>query len=122
PLVIGSRSSIFAPFQNLGLIVMDEVHDESFHQDSTPRYRTLELASWIVQHLGIQLIATSATPSVLQYFVSRQSPHWQLHTLGSRAGNASLAQTTVVDMKRAPRISKGSIISQPLFDAIEASL
>ncbi|MEA3304998.1 MAG: DEAD/DEAH box helicase, partial [Patescibacteria group bacterium] len=41
PLVIGSRSSIFAPFQNLGLIVMDEVHDESFHQDSTPRYRTL---------------------------------------------------------------------------------
>ncbi|MGL5831362.1 MAG: replication restart helicase PriA [Candidatus Altimarinota bacterium] len=67
-IIIGSRSAIFAPFQNLGLIVIDEEHEDSYKQDQAPRYHTRTIAEKISELSGIKTILGSATPAVETYF------------------------------------------------------
>lgn len=67
-IIIGSRSAIFAPFQNLGLIIIDEEHEDSYKQDQAPRYHTRTIAEKISELTGIKTILGSATPAIETYF------------------------------------------------------
>ena len=118
-LVIGARSSIFAPLENIGLIVIDESHTESFKQDVMPKYDAIEVAKYRSNYHKCPLILGSATPT-LEQFARAKKGVYELLTLTKRAGNAILPNISIVDMTKEARI--GSILSKTLADKISEKL
>ncbi|MBI2797977.1 primosomal protein N' [Candidatus Saccharibacteria bacterium] len=97
-VVLGTRSAIFAPLFNLGLIIIDEEHEPSYKQDSSPRYNTAAVAAKIANDTGAKLILASATPSVSSYFLARVGK-LKLLTLNDRyQRHSGLPQTAVVKL------------------------
>lgn len=124
-LVIGSRSAIFSPFKNLGLIIIDEEHEFSYKQDQSPRYlahtvaeKIQELSAIQPQPKPVKLILGSATPSIETAFKYKDSI---LH-LTQRIGNAKLPTIRTVDMREEFRKGNKSIFSDDLHDAIKKTL
>ena len=95
--VLGTRSALFAPLNNVGLIIIDEEHDGSYKQDSTPRYHARDLAVVYGQRLKAPVVLGSATPS-LETFANVQAKRYQLLRLLQRPAGATLPEATVVDM------------------------
>jgi len=102
-IVIGARSAIFAPLPKLGLIIVDEEHDNSYKQDQLPRYHGRDVAIKRAQLAGVPVLLGSATPSLESYHnaVSRQSYH--LLKLPTRATGAALPRVDIVDMSQERR-------------------
>lgn len=97
-VVIGPRSALFAPLNNLGLIVVDEEHEPSFKQQNAPRYNARDL-SVKRAHIGnIPVILGSATPSLESYH-NVEIDKYHLYTLNERIGDRKLPDITVIDMK-----------------------
>ncbi len=116
-IAIGTRSAIFAPFTNLGLIIIDEEQEHTYKSEKTPRFHTRDLAKFrTAYHKGLLCLA-SATPSV-ESFTKAKSGKYSLFTLKNRYGNASLPQVETVDMKREILSGNSSPISQVLYDEI----
>ncbi|MBO4218802.1 MAG: primosomal protein N' [Erysipelotrichaceae bacterium] len=114
-LVVGTRSAVFMPFADLGLIVLDEEHDNSYKQDSTPRYHTRDIAIRRAQYHGCKVILGSATPA-LESYARAVKGVYQLITLDERIFQ-KLPVSHLVDMNR--EVRRGNfIISQPLTEAI----
>ena len=114
-IVIGARSAIFAPLDNLGLIVIDEEHSDSYKQENNPRYNTIEVALWRAKYHNCPLILGSATPSVESY-VRAKKDVYKLLELKHRVNN-NLPKTYLVDMRDS--IKKGyKLLSKELIDAI----
>lgn len=124
-VVIGPRSAIFAPVQNLGLIVVDEEHDPSYKQDETPRYHARNLAVVRAQLEGndCRVVLGSATPS-LETWHNAQTGKYTLATLAHRAAAQTLPDVCVVNMEEELQRNNGraSIFAQPLMDAIHTRL
>ena len=120
PIVIGTRSAIFAPFSSLGLIVMDEEQEHTYKSESTPRYHTRDVARWRCNRNNALLVFSSATPSV-ETFHAAMSGRYSLQKLPSRFGQAALPQVDIVDMCRQPD-GGSDIISPALRDEIEYTL
>jgi len=97
-IVIGTRSAIFAPFKNLGMIVVDEEHDNSFKQQSGFRYSARDLAVWRAQMENIPVILGSATPS-LETFNNALSGRYELLALKQRVNQAPLPKLKLIDLK-----------------------
>jgi primosomal protein N' (replication factor Y) len=97
-IVIGTRSSLFTPFKNLGVIVIDEEHDSSYKQQEGWRYHARDLAVWRAHSEQIPIILGSATPALETLYNVRQGKYRQLK-LTKRAGNARPAQQHVLDLK-----------------------
>jgi primosomal protein N' (replication factor Y) (superfamily II helicase) len=121
-IIIGTRSAIFAPLPNLGLIILDEEHDSSFKQDQpAPTYQTRDIAEWRAKLESCPLILGSATPS-LETWVSMGStpPHPQtLHlSLPKRVQSRPLPPVEVVDMRKELQEGNRSIFSRPLAQAL----
>ncbi|MCP5020786.1 MAG: primosomal protein N' [bacterium] len=113
-VVVGARSAIFAPVQNLGVIVVDEEHEPSFKQGSTPRYHARDVAVVRAKRLGAVCILGSATPS-LESFENARRERYRLLTLASRVNANTLPEVAIVDMKG----EKGNpMISRVLRDRI----
>ncbi len=125
PIVIGSRSALFAPFNNLGAIIIDEAHDGSYKQDASPHYHAVKTAEHIAQALSIPLILGSATPRVEDYFLTEQvlenNPH-KLLTLKNRALDAALPKVHIVDMREELKKRNFSTLSDDLENAIRSAL
>lgn len=99
-IVIGTRLSIFTPFDNLGLIIVDEEHDQSFKQNDTLRYQARDLAVWRAQKLNIPVVLGSATPS-LETLYKYKTGHYKLHKLVTRAvTNATLPKIKIIDINK----------------------
>lgn len=98
-IVIGARSAIFTPFDNLGVIIVDEEHESSYKQDDPPCYNARDLSLVLGRMTGATVILGSATPSVESYYNSRTGKLGYL-TLPGRAGGQSLPEVKVIDMKR----------------------
>ncbi len=98
PLVFGTRTSLFLPFRNLGLVVMDEEHDTSYKNDQAPRYHTRNAAETLADTFGAKLLLQSATPS-LEAFFRAQSEKNGLTELAKRFGPAALPAIEVVDLR-----------------------
>ncbi len=97
-VVIGARSAIFAPIENVGLIVIDEEHETSYKSDVFPKYDTIEIAKERASFEGAKLILASATPSVVSYYHA-QKGDYKLITLKMRTNNNNTPDCFVVDMR-----------------------
>ncbi len=122
-IVIGARSAIFAPAQNLGLIIVDEEHDSSYKQsDEPPCYHGRDVAVMRGHFEQCAVLLGSATPSI-ESSHNAETGKYKLHTLHSRATQASLPKVRIIDMKRAFDIAGGfTHFSGELLDAMKARI
>lgn len=111
-ICVGARSAVFAPFRRLGLIVIDEEHETSYKQDSTPRYHARQVALWRAALSGAAVILGSATPSVESYWRARQGKY-ALVEMPERVAGRPLAQVEVLDL-RAGRLPGPDAVTGPL--------
>lgn len=96
-IVVGTRSSVFVPLQNLGIIIVDEEHSDNYKQDTNPRYSAIDIAKFRAKYHNIPLILGSATPS-LESMAKAQKGIYTLHTMKKRIGTALLPDIQIVDM------------------------
>ena len=119
-VIIGARSALFLPFENLGLIVVDEEHDSSFKQDEGVLYHARDMAVVRAQMEDIPLILSSATPS-LETLLNVEKKKYDVIDLPSRHGGASLPDVHLIDLKEHP-CEKGHWLSPVLIEKIEQTL
>lgn len=118
-VVIGARSALFAPLENIGLIVIDEEHENSYKQDQAPRYVSRDVAKKMAELSGATLVLGSATPSLEALYKSQHSPDWTLALMAERPGKATLPRITIVDMKHAVKEQGATqVFSNDLKDAL----
>ncbi len=99
PIVVGTRSAVFAPCDNLGLVVVDEEQEHTYKSESTPRYHARDVAKFRCARHNALLLLTSATPSVESYHAA-MAGRYALVQLTSRFGDAQLPEVQVVDMRQ----------------------
>ena len=116
-IIIGPRSALFAPFANLGLIVLDEEHESSYKNDGIPKYHAKETAIELAKMCRAKVVLGSATPSVTTYYHVEQGDY-ELHTLTKRAAADHLASVKVVDLREELKSGNKSIFSRELVKAI----
>ncbi|MCC7490845.1 MAG: primosomal protein N' [Fimbriimonadaceae bacterium] len=123
-ICVGARSAVFAPFRKLGLVVVDEEHEPSYKQDSTPRYHARQVALWRAQVSGAAVLLGSATPAVESYWQASRG-RWCLVEMPERVAGRPFAHVDVVDLREArasgPFSSPGPI-HHTLVDAIRQRL
>ena len=120
-VVIGPRSALFSPLKNLGLIIIDEAHEPSFYQDTSPRYHALRLASFMAQTLEIDCLLGTATPRVEDYFLAQKNHAYV--TLSEKA-KAITGQTKIslIDLKDRALFTRNRYFSDALLQDIENNL
>lgn len=122
-IVVGTRSAILLPLNNLRLIIVDEEHDASFKQnDPAPRLSARDVAVWMAHNLGAKTLLGSATPSLESFhnaYIGRYGYVW----LGERYGQGALPQVTISDtIKSAQRGERKGHLGKELRDAIDSAL
>ncbi len=98
-IVIGTRSAVFAPFDNLGLVVIDEEHEFTYRSESSPRFSAKDLAKYRCKFHSAVLVFSSATPSLQSYFKAKTGKY-NLYSLKKRYGCAKLPEVYVADMNK----------------------
>ncbi|MBP1991437.1 primosomal protein N' [Paenibacillus eucommiae] len=129
-VVIGARSAVFAPFQRLGLIIIDEEHESSYKQEDSPKYHAREIAVQRAENNGATVVLGSATPSlesihrtsVLPDHGTTESPSYRLLTMKSRVEGRPLPEVFIVDMREELKNGNRSMFSKALHHAIEERL
>lgn len=120
-IVIGTRSAVFAPLKNIGLIIMDEEGEHTYKSESTPRYHARDVA---IQRCGFNnctLLMASATPSLESYYFAKIG-RYHLFELEERYSNAELPKAVVVDMQREEEDGNDSLFSRELIKGIKERL
>ncbi|MGI4758355.1 MAG: replication restart helicase PriA [Janthinobacterium lividum] len=121
-VVVGTRSAVFAPVQNLGLIVVDEEHDGSYKQEETPRYHGRDVAVMRAKLLNIPVVLGSATPS-LESWNNAQNGRYTLLRMDQRVANRPLPDVELVDMRAEFRdTGTEHIFSRRLIEETQATL
>ena len=116
-LVIGTRSAIFAPLDNIGMIVIDEEHEHTYKSESDPKYHARDIASYRCgKHNALMLLA-SATPAVESFYKAKNGTY-TLVPLRERYGGARLPKAVIVDMREELRLGNMSPISQRLYNML----
>lgn len=120
-IIIGARSAVFAPLNNIGLVIIDEEHENTYKQTSpSPRYDARLVAEKICELNNATLIKGSATPDISSYFKALSSDN--LITLKNRYNNVDLAKVTVIDMREEFYKESRSIFSNTLINAVNNAL
>lgn len=121
-VVVGARSALFCPFENLGLIVIDEEHEQSYKQGSSPRYHAREVAAEMARRYGCPLALGSATPSSEALARSAVGTYrgqvWTRVEMPERPGGATLPTIIIADLRREFATGQRSIFSKRLYDAL----
>ena len=120
-IIIGARSAIFAPTENIGIIIIDEEHDSSYKSESVPKYDAKEIAKKIAKENNCPLLLGSATPDMVTYYKA-QNGKITLLELTKRANNSKLPNVEIVDLKMELANGNRSMLSVKLHDAIEKNL
>ena len=120
-VVIGARSAIFAPFKNLGMIIIDEEHENTYKSEINPKYHVIDVANYRSKEENAVVVLGSATPSMESYYKGK-SGKYTLLTLTERATNSNLPDVEVVDMKEELDSGNKGILSRRLFSLIQENL
>ncbi len=121
PLVLGARSALFSPIENIGVIVMDEEHETGYKQDHYPRYQTRRVAEFRARDSQAVLILGSATPSLESFYASERGWYQRL-VLCQRATAVSLPSVSIVDLREVFKDKEPSLFSPELREGIEEAL
>lgn len=116
-LVIGTRSAIFAPLENIGLIVIDEEHEHTYKSESDPKYHARDIAAYRCGKANALMLLASATPSIESFYKAKQGIY-TLITLRQRYGGVKLPKAVIVDMREELRQGNTSPISQRLHNEL----
>ena len=116
-IIIGPRSALFSPFPDLGIIIIDEEHEETYKNENMPRYHSREVAVQRAAMNGGFVVLGSATPSVSSYYKAEKG-EYQLYHLEKRATGARLPKVEIVDLREEMQAGNRTIISQRLHDLI----
>ena len=117
-LVIGTRSAVFAPLSNIGMIVIDEEHEHTYKSESDPKYHAREVASYICGRNNALLLLSSATPSLESYYKAEKGIY-TLIPLKERFGGVRLPDAVIVDMREELRLGNTTPISERLVKSLE---
>jgi primosomal protein N' (replication factor Y) (superfamily II helicase) len=117
-VVVGARSAIFAPFENLGIIIIDEEHETSYKQEENPRYHARDVAIYRGKHHGCPVVLGSATPT-LESFARAKKNVYELLVLSKRMNDQPLPKVEIVDMREELRSGNRSMFSRLLFEKIK---
>jgi primosomal protein N' (replication factor Y) len=120
-VVVGARSAIFAPFKNLGIIIIDEEHESSYKQEENPRYHARDVAIYRGKYHNCPVVLGSATPT-LESFARGSKGNYTLLTLSKRMNNAQMPQVEKVDMREELRNGNRSMFSTVLFEKMKDRL
>lgn len=120
-VVVGARSAIFAPFEHLGIIIIDEEHETSYKQEDNPRYHARDVAIERSLYHQCPVILGSATPT-LETFARAQKGVYELLTLPKRMNNQSLPSVQIVDMREELRDGNRSMFSRTLIEGLKERL
>jgi len=113
-IVIGARSAVFAPLDNIGIIIMDEEHSESYKSDMSPRYHAREIAMYRAKQYGASLVLASATPLVESYYKATVG-EYELISMAKRVNDAKLPSIYVADMRDELAEGNRSMFSRELY-------
>ena len=121
-LVVGTRSAIFSPVKNLGLVIMDEEHETTYKSETSPKYHARDIARWRCVHNNATLLLASATPSIESYTKAMEGKY-TLVKLRNRFGGAELPEVKVYDMRNEPRLGNtsplGALLKERLSEVTE---
>lgn len=120
-VVIGARSAVFAPLCDIGIIIVDEEHENTYKSEQTPKYDAIEVAKKRCEQNGAMLLLASATPSVTDYYKA-QMGEYRLITLKKRYNEVSLPKVTVADMRQELKNGNRSMLSGVLRREIQKNL
>lgn len=120
-VAVGARSAIFLPFSNLGLIVIDEEHENSYKSDVSPKYNAVEIGKMKSEIENCKLVLGSATPSIETYYRCLKK-EYSLITIKERADGAKLPEIKIVDMRQELLNNNKSMFSRSLLESINSCL
>ncbi|MGN1227212.1 MAG: primosomal protein N' [Christensenellales bacterium] len=120
-IAVGARSAIFAPLENLGLIIIDEEHDSSYTSDSNPRYNTIDVAKFRGQYNNCPVVLGSATPSIESFYKANQG-EYKLVSLPVRANNKNLPTMYLINMFDCVIQGNYGAISNFLYDKLAKAI
>lgn len=120
-IALGARSAVFAPLENVGVIIIDEEHDSSYQSESNPRYNTYDIATFRKNFNKAKLVLGSATPSVETFFKAQNNEIFLIQ-LKNRINNRPLPEVEIVDMAKELRGGNKSFLSQRLFDELKDTI
>lgn len=120
-IAVGTRSAVFAPFNNPGLIIMDEEQEHTYKSESKPRFEARDLARFRCKYNNALLLLSSATPSVSTYYHAERGDYHK-HTLTKRYGAATLPEVIIEDMNEELQRGNTSAFSDLLLRSIEENL
>ena len=116
-IALGTRSAVFAPMENLGLVIMDEEQEHTYKSEQSPRFHARDVSAFRIKQSGGLLVLASATPAV-ETFTKAKSGKISMFTLKNRYGNAVLPQVQTVDMTKEIKDGNKSIVSRELYNAV----
>ena len=119
-LVVGTRSAVFAPVNDLGLIIIDEEHESTYKSDTTPKYHARDIARFRCAHNNAVMLLSSATPSIESFTKAREGKY-KLLTLKNRYGDAVLPEVKIYDMRNEQRGGNLSPIGRLLKEELSAA-
>lgn len=117
-VVIGPRSALFAPIQNLGMVVIDEEHESTYKQESAPRYVARDVARWMMEKCGGTLILGSATPSIDSLYKANTDSTWDICVMDQRVNGKPMPQIDIIDMALEFKSGEKKMFSLKLRHAI----
>lgn len=120
-IVVGARSAIFAPLENIGLIILDEEHDASYKQDSKPRYYTGQIARMRAKNHHARVVLGSATPSLESYSRAKKGIY-DLYVLDKRINQKPLPHVQIIDMVEEMKHHNYSIFSNEMKKRIQETI
>lgn len=120
-VIIGPRSALFTPFPNLGIIIIDEEHENSYKSESMPKYHARETAIQIASLKGASVVLGSATPSMEAYYRAKHG-EYKLYTLKERLTGGQLPRVYTIDLREELKEGNRSIFSHKLKELIEMRL
>ncbi|MBQ9267096.1 MAG: primosomal protein N' [Clostridia bacterium] len=120
-IVIGARSAIFAPLENIGVIIIDEEHDASYKSETTPKYEAREVARYLAKSYDIPVVLGSATPDLRTYYKATNGEITLLE-LPNRISNMGLPDVQIVDLREELASGNKTVFSRKLYEEINQNL